>query len=114
MKWLFERSFKMKTNIMVRKLLFLAVLLVSLCGFFCGSAFSQTPGATCDSPTAAALPLAIDGAGEFCRVTSGDIGNINSWNTQLVEINGEDFTNTWSNRMPEKIDGNYTIHSGSR
>jgi cellulase/cellobiase CelA1/aryl-phospho-beta-D-glucosidase BglC (GH1 family) len=66
--------------------------------------------ATCDSPTAAALPLAMDGAGEFCRVTTGDIGNINSWNMQLVEINGQTLTNTWSNQMPERIDGKYYIH----
>jgi uncharacterized protein YjdB len=66
--------------------------------------------ASCDSPTAAALPLTIDGAGDFCRVTSGDITNINSWNMQSVEINGKDFTNAWSNQMPARINGNYTIH----
>jgi endoglucanase len=75
-----------------------------------GSASSGDASAFCDSPTAAALPLAIDGAGEFCRVTSGDISNINSWNMQLVEINGETFTNSWSNRMPARIDGKYYIH----
>jgi uncharacterized repeat protein (TIGR02543 family) len=63
-----------------------------------------------DSPTAATLPLAIDGTGVYCRVTSGDISNINSWNMQLVEINGQQFTNTWSNQMPARIDGNYYIH----
>jgi endoglucanase len=67
-------------------------------------------GATCASPTAAALPLKIDGAGDFCRVTSGNIANINSWNMQLVEINGKTFTNTWSNQMPARINGNYYIH----
>lgn len=65
---------------------------------------------TCDSPTSATLPLVINGDGEYCRVTSGDISNINSWNMQLVEINGETFTNTWSNKMPAKINGNYYIH----
>ncbi|MGD9169545.1 MAG: cellulase family glycosylhydrolase [Candidatus Thiodiazotropha sp.] len=68
---------------------------------------SATP---CDSPTSATLPLVIDGAGDFCRVTSGDISNINSWNMQLVEINGVDYTNTWSDQMPSRIDGNYYIH----
>jgi hypothetical protein len=52
----------------------------------------------------------IDGAGDFCRVTSGDISNVNSWNMQLVEINGVDYTNTWSDQMPSRIDGNYYIH----
>ncbi len=65
----------------------------------------------CDAPIVATLPLVIDAAGEFCRVTSGDITYINSWNMQLVEINGIDFTNTWSNQMPPRIDGNYYIHS---
>ncbi|MGD9221867.1 MAG: glycoside hydrolase family 6 protein [Desulfobacteraceae bacterium] len=68
---------------------------------------TQTP---CDSPVAATLPLVIDGEGEYCRVTSGSITNINSWNMQLVEINGVDYTNTWSNQMPDRIDGNYYIH----
>ncbi|MGD9364987.1 MAG: cellulase family glycosylhydrolase [Desulfobacteraceae bacterium] len=72
-----------------------------------GGGTTPTP---CDSPVAATLPLAIDGAGEFCRVTSGSITNVNSWNMELVEINGVDYTNTWSNRMPDRIDGNYYFH----
>jgi aryl-phospho-beta-D-glucosidase BglC (GH1 family) len=71
---------------------------------------SDETTAPCNAPVAATLPLSIDGAGEFCRVTSGDIGTINSWNMQLVEINGRQFTNTWSDKMPDKIDGNYYIH----
>ena len=71
---------------------------------------SDETTAPCNAPAAATLPLSIDGAGEFCRVTSGDIGTINSWNMQLVEINGRQFTNTWSDKMPDKIDGNYYIH----
>jgi xyloglucan-specific exo-beta-1,4-glucanase len=59
--------------------------------------------------TSAALPLVINSAGEFCRVTSGEISNINSWNTDLVEINGVAYTNQWSNKMPAKVDGKYTI-----
>jgi endoglucanase len=84
-------------------------------GYSAGSAVTvtQTGGGSvptpCASPTAATLPLVIDGAGEFCRVTSGDISNVNSWNMQRVEINGVDYTNTWSNQMPDRIDGNYYI-----
>jgi uncharacterized repeat protein (TIGR02543 family) len=48
--------------------------------------------------------------GNFCRVTTDDISNINSWNMQLVEVNGVDFTNTWSDQLPSRIDGNYYIH----
>jgi endo-1,4-beta-xylanase len=64
---------------------------------------------SCPSPATATLPLVIDGTGEFCRVTSGSITNVNSWNMQRVEINGVDYTNTWSSQMPDRIDGNYYI-----
>lgn len=64
----------------------------------------------CDSPAPATLPLVLDGEGDFCRVTSGDISNVSSWNMQRVEINGVDFTNSWSDQMPSRIDGNYYIH----
>jgi len=35
---------------------------------------------------------------------------VNSWNMSLVEINGVDFTNVWSNNMPAAIDGKWYIH----
>jgi len=35
---------------------------------------------------------------------------VNSWNMSLVEINGVDFTNVWSNNMPAPIDGKWYIH----
>jgi type 1 fimbria pilin len=83
--------------------------LLSLCLILAFSAAAHAAGtvhvtttyqsAPCSSPSATALPLEIDGEGEFCRVTSGDISNINSWNMQLVEINGETLTNTWSKPM---------------
>ena len=75
-----------------------------------GSESDDTTSAPCSSPEAAALPLVIDGAGEFCRVTSGSITNVNSWNMERVEINGVDYTNTWSDQMPDRIDGNYYIY----
>ncbi|MGD8834863.1 MAG: hypothetical protein PVJ19_07985 [Desulfobacteraceae bacterium] len=46
---------------------------------------------------------------ELIHATSGSITYINSWNMQRVEINGVDYTNTWSNRMPDLIDGNYYL-----
>ncbi len=64
----------------------------------------------CNSPVSTALPLVINGKGESCYVTSGNITHINSWNMQLVEINGVAYTNTWSNKMPARINGNYYIH----
>jgi aryl-phospho-beta-D-glucosidase BglC (GH1 family) len=66
--------------------------------------------ATCDSPAPVTLPYSLDGAGEYCLVTSGDITYVNSWNMQTVEINGEDYTNTWSNTMPARINGNYYVY----
>ena len=66
-------------------------------------------GAPCESPTAVSLPASRDGAGTYCLVTSGTINFVNSWNTDLVEINGVDFTNKWSNTMPARIDGKYYI-----
>lgn len=71
-------------------------------------------GATCTGAVAAPLPLTINGAGEYCRVTSGTISEYNSWNMQTVEINGVTITNaywnTWSaTKLPAKINGNYYI-----
>jgi hypothetical protein len=60
------------------------------------------------------LPVDINGAGDSCRVTSGTISHINSWNTELVEINGVALTNAYWNvwsatKLPAKINGNYYI-----
>lgn len=67
------------------------------------------PG-VCNNPVAATVPFTQNGVGEFCWVTSGDISFINSWNVQLLEINGVDFTNKWANSFPARINGNYYIH----
>jgi endoglucanase len=71
---------------------------------------SGTATTPCSNPVSTALPLVLNGAGEFCRVTTGTISNINSWNMQLVEINGVAYTNAWSDKMPAKINGSYYIH----
>jgi endo-1,4-beta-xylanase len=70
---------------------------------------SESEG-TCDDPSPVSLPLEFNGVGEFCRVTSGNIDNINSWNTEKVEINGVAYKNSWSNQVPDRINGNYYIH----
>jgi len=69
-----------------------------------------TGGGTCSNPTAITLSFAKDGAGEFCFVTSGTVNFINSWNLQLLEINGVNLTNKWANTLPARINGNYYIH----
>jgi hypothetical protein len=56
------------------------------------------------------IPFSQNGAGEFYWVTSANIANINSWNTQLVEVNNVAYTNVYSNTLPPKINGNYYIH----
>jgi len=64
----------------------------------------------CANPTIVALPFAKDGVGEFCYVITGNISYINSWNLTKLEINGTDYTNTWSNNMPARVNGNYYVH----
>lgn len=64
----------------------------------------------CSNPSSATLPLMQNGVADVCLVTSGNITFINSWNTQLVEINGVAFTNKWANALPPRINGNYYIH----
>jgi glucuronoarabinoxylan endo-1,4-beta-xylanase len=68
-----------------------------------------TPIDICDSPTQISLPFAQNGAGEFCFFTSGDVIYINSWNMDLVEVNGVDFTNVWAGSLPARVDGGYYI-----
>jgi PKD repeat protein len=64
----------------------------------------------CDSPTTVSIPFTKDGAGEFCYVTSTAIAYINSWNMNSVEINGVDYTDTWSNNLPAAINGQWYIY----
>jgi len=67
-------------------------------------------GTPCANPTNAALPLTQNGVGDVCFVSSGTVSFVNSWNMQLVEINGVDFTNKWANSLPARINGNYYFH----
>ena len=73
--------------------------------------FSEiTNGEICDNPTSISIPFTQNGVGEYCWVTSDNIAYVNSWNMATLEINGVDYTNTWSGTMPDKIDGNYYIY----
>lgn len=73
--------------------------------------FSETTiGDICNNPTAISIPFTQDGVGEFCWSTAADIAYINSWNMDVVEVNGVDYTNTWSNSFPAKINGYYYIY----
>lgn len=72
-----------------------------------------TPNANqgnCSDPSPVMLPFKKDGTGEYCFVISGNISYINSWNLSLLEINGVNLTNTWSNSLPARVNGNYYVH----
>lgn len=85
---------------------------IALCAVVSSGLSGGTHGmlSTCDSPIKVSLPASLDGSGEHCLETSGNITYVNSWNTQEVTINGVDYTNAWSDSMPERIDGSYYIH----
>ena len=42
--------------------------------------------------------------------TAGTINEINSWSLDTLLINGVDYTNSWSDVMPERVDGLYYIY----
>lgn len=65
---------------------------------------------SCNNPTSVTLPFQKEGVGEYCYVIAGNISYINSWNLSLLEINGVDFTNKWSNNLPPRINGKYYVH----
>ncbi len=64
----------------------------------------------CDNPQVVSLPFSFDGEGEFCWEVTEDIDFINSWNMDLIEVNGVDYTNVWSNSFPDKLNGSYFFH----
>lgn len=67
-------------------------------------------GPICEDPVSISPPFSQDGAGRYCWVTSGTIDNVNSWGMNILEINGVDYANGFSNAMPARIDGNYYIY----
>lgn len=66
--------------------------------------------AICENPLAITLPFDKDGAGVFCFVTSANIDHVNAWNLEILEINGVNVTNTYTNSMPPREDGKYYIY----
>ncbi len=77
-------------------------------------AVSQAAGGAttpCANPTTVAMPLTKEGVGEFCTFISGNIAYVNSWNMRIVEINGVNYLNRWSNALPAKINGGYYIRT---
>ncbi len=70
----------------------------------------ESGGGSCDSPSIEDIPFSFDGSGEHCWFLSGNVAYVNSWNMGIVEINGVDYSNSWSNSMPPKIDGGYYVY----
>jgi Carbohydrate-binding module 64 len=56
------------------------------------------------------LPYEHNGAERVCFSTPGTINFISSWGMDTLQINGVDYTNLWSDVMPERIDGMYYIY----
>lgn len=70
----------------------------------------------CEAVVAENTPFAKDGADNTCYFLSGSAGSyINSWNTEAVNLNGVDITNTWigSGNYPAAVDGGYYLYVNS-
>ncbi|MCB0642495.1 MAG: RICIN domain-containing protein, partial [Phaeodactylibacter sp.] len=78
-------------------------------GHFEVNGVSPSSNNTCDNAVPINLPFSKNGVGDYCWVTTDDISYVNSWNLDLLEINGVDYTNQWSNSLPPKIEGSYYI-----
>jgi cell division septation protein DedD len=67
--------------------------------------------AQCDTRTTITIPFTYDGAGEFCREASSFGSYINSWNTDVVNVNGVNCTNTYtSSSAIGPVDGKYYLY----
>jgi endoglucanase len=69
-------------------------------------------GTSCSPSTLITLDFTQNGSGEYCWETDSIGGYINSWNLDVLEVNGVDFANTYagSAQLPAKIDGHYYIY----
>jgi hypothetical protein len=65
----------------------------------------------CESRTIIAADFVKDGEGEFCWEATNLGTYINSWNMDVLNINGNNYTNTYvfTSTIP-KIDGRYYIY----
>lgn len=72
---------------------------------------SDPNASTCESPVPVALPFSHDGVGEFCWSIEGDVGFINSWDVDVLEINGVDLSNSFvaGSDLPPKINDRYFV-----
>jgi endoglucanase len=66
---------------------------------------------TCEDPVPVALPFDHSGAGEYCWAIEGDVEFINSWDVDILEVNGVDLSNAWvsGSNLPPKINDRYFV-----
>lgn len=64
----------------------------------------------CDNPVEISIPYTYNGPGQFCWVTTTEMDHVNSWNLNELRINGIDYTNKWSDDLPEAINGEWIIY----
>lgn len=72
--------------------------------------FAEVGGDGCVGETARSMPFSQNGEGEYCWVAQGALTHINSWNMDYLEVNGQDFTNTWTDSPPPSDDGKFHIY----
>lgn len=84
------------------------------CGGPCPSCEQEgcTCPAGCDSPVNESAPFTHNGADDTCYFFSDLSDYINSWNSEEVNLNGVDITNTYlsSQNYPATIDGGYYLY----
>jgi|GEM_PF-3305165 len=78
-------------------------------GFKANSAITVAGGSGGNTVT---VPFTKDGAGDFTYTTSSPINYLNSWNLQLLTVNGVNCTNVFKSgaQLPARVNGAYTIH----
>jgi Carbohydrate-binding module 64 len=67
-------------------------------------------GTTTIDTTEIDIPFTYDGQARIYFSTAGTINTISSWSLDTLLINGVDYTNSWSDVMPERINGMYYIY----
>jgi hypothetical protein len=69
------------------------------------------PPGDCTSGTPISVPFSHNGTGTFCWEAASLGSFINSWNLDVLEVNGVDLTNRWvhSSNLPPKINGKYYV-----
>ncbi len=91
------------------RFLSLAVILVVILATIIGASVASAQ-TVCSPATAIAVPFVKDGSGTFCYEASSMCYAINSWNTNLVQINGNNYTNLWvSGPSIPALNGVFTI-----